>query len=424
MDADLENIDNQDFSEAIPPSEGSVIGFLLKQLRPGMSLSRITLPTFILETRSTIQRLTDWMAHADILRKVADEEDPYIRMLHLCTWIVSGFHVSPRLPKKPYNSLLGEVFRCTLHNPDGSIGGTYEAEQVSHHPPVSAFYYQDRKGGSVIWGHTEMRSKFYGNSAAALMDHENTKVTFECTKLGESYDFNLPDMYCRGILIGTLVIEMCGQVRVTCPKTGVTAIIYFDEKPMLRGKYNCVHGSIFEANPENPKKPKTIIKIDGRWSAYLRATDTRNNKVWLPFDVRKAVPLVITAPPLEEQCPYESEYAWQNVTRYLNEKNTDFATDHKLALEEKQRAERKYFEDNNLEWKLQRFHYDKDLQRYVPNALNTKPYSPDEEPQKMPEPFHIPDLIQQATDAGVVPTMAEVHKKAQEIVDEKIAKNK
>jgi hypothetical protein len=28
----------------------------------------VTLPTFILETRSTLERLTDWMVHANIRR--------------------------------------------------------------------------------------------------------------------------------------------------------------------------------------------------------------------------------------------------------------------------------------------------------------------------------------------------------------------
>ena len=95
----LENIDNEDFSEEIPKKEGSVIWHLIGQLHFGMSLSRITLPTFILETRSTIERFTDWMVHADILRKVQFESDPLIRCLHRCTWSVSGFHVSPRTPK-------------------------------------------------------------------------------------------------------------------------------------------------------------------------------------------------------------------------------------------------------------------------------------------------------------------------------------
>ena len=48
--------------------------------------------------------------------------------------------------KKPYNPILGEVFQCQYDW--GDAGKTlYVAEQVSHHPPVSAFYSTNRKGG-------------------------------------------------------------------------------------------------------------------------------------------------------------------------------------------------------------------------------------------------------------------------------------
>ncbi|EAY00138.1 Oxysterol-binding protein [Trichomonas vaginalis G3] len=411
---ELDKIDDQDFSEEIPKSEGSIVRFLLSQLRPGMSLAKVTLPTFILETRSTIQRLTDWMSHADILRKVALEDDPVMRCFHLCTWIVSGFHMAPRLPKKPYNSLLGEVFRASLLNPDGTCGGTYEAEQVSHHPPISAFYFSDRKGNSVIWGHSEMRSKFTGNSLAAIMDNENTKVNFECLSRHETYEFNFPDMYGRGVLIGTLRMEICGHVRIKCPQTGITALIKFKEKPTFRGKYNEIKGYVYEPGR---KSPKTVIEFTGRWSAYVKATDLRTNKTWLAFDVRKNIPLRIKYPNYTEQCPYESQFLWQNVTRYLLMKDTKNATEHKLALEDKQRAERKYYEDNNIEWKYQRFHYDKEKDRFIPNNLNLTPYSPDEPQQEMSPPFHIPECIQQAQDAGASKPLQEIFKETQEKID-------
>jgi len=414
MSVDLDSIDNQDFSEEIPASEGSVVWHLISQLKPGMSLSRITLPTFILESRSTIQRLTDWMVHADILRKIATEQDPAIRCLHMCTWLVSGFHMSPRTPKKPYNSLLGEVFRAVIKESNGDIGGTYVAEQVSHHPPISAFHYKDRKGNCIVWGHSEMRSKFYTNSIAALMDHENTQVNFECPALGETYRFNFPDMYGRGILVGKLVMEICGTVRVQCAQTGYTAEVVFEEKPWLRGRYNVVNGFVF--GPEENGKRKKVIKLEGRWSAFLKATDLRNNNSWLAFDVRSAVPLTVEAPPLEEQNPYESQYAWQYVTKYLQMKDTKNATEHKLALEEKQRAERKYFEDNSINFELQRFRYDEETQRYVPLDLDLSPYQENEAQQQMPEPFHVPVNIQRAEEVGASKPMNQIHREAEERV--------
>lgn len=45
----------------------SLIWFILKQVRPGMDLSKVVLPTFILEPRSFLDKLTDSYYHADLL---------------------------------------------------------------------------------------------------------------------------------------------------------------------------------------------------------------------------------------------------------------------------------------------------------------------------------------------------------------------
>ena len=66
--------------------EGSIISSLISQLRSvpshnhpdftfndriscrvGMDLSRVTFPTFVLEPRSMLERITDFMAHPDLI---------------------------------------------------------------------------------------------------------------------------------------------------------------------------------------------------------------------------------------------------------------------------------------------------------------------------------------------------------------------
>lgn len=63
--------------------------------------------------------------------------------------------------KKPYNPIIGEVFRCYWKNPSGTKT-FFVAEQVSHHPPVSAFYVSNRRDGYVFNGSILAKSKFYG----------------------------------------------------------------------------------------------------------------------------------------------------------------------------------------------------------------------------------------------------------------------
>ncbi|KAI8431441.1 hypothetical protein MSG28_015960 [Choristoneura fumiferana] len=53
--------------EEVAEENKSLLWFLLKQVRPGMDLSKVVLPTFILEPRSFLDKLSDNYYHADIL---------------------------------------------------------------------------------------------------------------------------------------------------------------------------------------------------------------------------------------------------------------------------------------------------------------------------------------------------------------------
>jgi hypothetical protein len=49
--------------EVLPEENKSILLGMIKQLKNGMDLSRVTLPTFVLEPRSFLERLTDFMLH-------------------------------------------------------------------------------------------------------------------------------------------------------------------------------------------------------------------------------------------------------------------------------------------------------------------------------------------------------------------------
>lgn len=54
-------------TETVSEENKSLIWTLLKQVRPGMDLSKVVLPTFILEPRSFLDKLSDYYYHADFL---------------------------------------------------------------------------------------------------------------------------------------------------------------------------------------------------------------------------------------------------------------------------------------------------------------------------------------------------------------------
>lgn len=60
-------IDDADMEEKLDDQPKSLLLHMMGQLRIGMDLSKITLPTFVLEPRSLLEKLTDCLAHADII---------------------------------------------------------------------------------------------------------------------------------------------------------------------------------------------------------------------------------------------------------------------------------------------------------------------------------------------------------------------
>jgi len=60
---------NKGQTEEVDEENKSLIYCLVKQVRPGMDLSKVVLPTFILEPRSFLEKLTDFYYHSDLLNE-------------------------------------------------------------------------------------------------------------------------------------------------------------------------------------------------------------------------------------------------------------------------------------------------------------------------------------------------------------------
>lgn len=142
-------------------SHGSVVTHLLSQVKIGMDLTKVVLPTFILERRSLLEMYADYFAHPDLFLNIADQKDPRERMIEVVRWYVSAYHAGRKsaVAKKPYNPVLGEFFKCHWDLDDATKPGdrgkdetktlasdgpvpwctrdqlTFVAEQVCHHPP-------------------------------------------------------------------------------------------------------------------------------------------------------------------------------------------------------------------------------------------------------------------------------------------------
>jgi hypothetical protein len=59
--------EDADCAEVLEDDNRSIIMGLIAQLRKGTDLSRVTLPTFVLEPRSLLEKITDFMSHPELV---------------------------------------------------------------------------------------------------------------------------------------------------------------------------------------------------------------------------------------------------------------------------------------------------------------------------------------------------------------------
>ncbi|KIY45736.1 Oxysterol-binding protein [Fistulina hepatica ATCC 64428] len=331
---------NPDDTSILDEDEGSIIMALISQLRVGMDLSRVTFPTFVLEPRSMLERITDFMSHPDLIfgaDKCAEPEERFMRVLQ---YYLAGWHIKPKGVKKPYNPVLGEFFRCRYDYPNGTQG-FYVAEQVSHHPPVSAFFYITPENRVSIIGELRPKSKFLGNSVSTTMEGENRVTLLGLPEDGD-YVVTMPNMYARGILFGKMVLELGDTCQARNDRHGLLCDIEFKTKGFFSGIYNAIAGRV-RCGQED------IGEISGRWSHIMEFKDNRTNKKRVLFDAVKDGQKISTkwVPPQSEQEPNESRRLWADLTKAIINKDMEAATEAKSKVEDAQRDRRRRLEESS-----------------------------------------------------------------------------
>ncbi|XP_041071432.1 oxysterol-binding protein-related protein 8 isoform X3 [Carcharodon carcharias] len=368
---ELGEIGEDSQTEVVSEENKSLIWTLLKQVRPGMDLSKVVLPTFILEPRSFLDKLSDYYYHADFLSQAAAEENPYSRLKKVTKWYLSGFYKKPKGLKKPYNPIIGETFRCMWIHPKANSRTFYIAEQVSHHPPVSAFYVSNRKDGFCVTGSILAKSKFYGNSLSAILDGE-ARLSF--LNRGEDYIMSMPYAHCKGIVYGPMTLELGGYVNITCEKTGYSAIIEFKLKPFL-GNSNNVNQIVGKIKLGS----EVLATLEGHWDGEVMINDKKtgvSEVFWNPTPEIRQQRLTRCTVLFDEQEDMESAKLWQLVTCAIHNKDQNEATSEKFVLEEAQRKAAKQRKAKGEEWIPRLFEQDLVTGEWQYKYADTRPWDP------------------------------------------------
>ena len=145
--------------EVLQEKPKNIILDLISQFKNNLDLHKVTLPVFVLEPRSMLERITDFMSHQQLLFGLSQVQSAEERFLGVVRYFLSGWHVSPFGVRKQFNSVLGEHFRCKWSAFEDESTSFYFSEQVSHHPPISAFTLLNQKNCIFISGTVNLKSK-------------------------------------------------------------------------------------------------------------------------------------------------------------------------------------------------------------------------------------------------------------------------
>uniref|UniRef100_A0A8C4H1K9 Oxysterol-binding protein n=1 Tax=Dicentrarchus labrax TaxID=13489 RepID=A0A8C4H1K9_DICLA len=227
----------------------------------GMELSKIAMPVIFNEPLSFLQRLTEYMEHTSLIHQANATTDSIERMKCVAAFAVSAVASQWERTGKPFNPLLGETYELIRDD----LGFRWVSEQVSHHPPVSAFQAEGLKEDFVFHGSICPKLKFWGKSIEA---EPKGLITLELPKYNEAYTWTNPTCCVHNIIVGQLWIEQYGNVEVLNHKTGERCSMTFKPCGLFGKELHKVEGYILD------KSKKKLCAIYGKWTECLYTVDS------------------------------------------------------------------------------------------------------------------------------------------------------
>lgn len=351
-------------TSAVPAgSKGSWASFLKSIASFNGDLSSLTAPPFILSTTSLTEYSAYWCEHPAIFVAPAREADPAKRALLVLKWFLSTLHQqycsrSEKLgsEKKPLNPFLGELFLGRWEE-SADIGETrLISEQVSHHPPATAYSIVNEKHGIELQGYNAQKASFSSTIQVKQLGHAYLSLTppnkdRSNSEDREHYLITLPNLHIESLIYGTPFVELEKSTKIAS-SNGYIARIDFSGKGWLSGKKNTFSAVLYKES-DGEKNP--LYTADGQWSSSFTIRDARTKKDVETFTVSNMKTTPLTVAPLEEQDAYESRKAWHDVALAIERGDMDATSVAKSKIEVAQRELRKKEKEAGEEWERRFF---------------------------------------------------------------------
>jgi hypothetical protein len=310
-------------------------------------LSNITAPPFVLGENSTVEIPQYWADHPTLFVSQAAEEDPERRALSVLKYFIGTLRnqqYSGRPEKdgvkKPLNAFLGELF--IGHWRDEEIGETrLVAEQVSHHPPITACYLRNDKHGVWAQGFTQQEITFSGT----VNIKQKGYALLHFDKHDEDYLIPVPNIKVKGLLSGTPYPELSGEYCLISSNGYVSHLKFTGKSFFGGGQKNGLEAKLYHADRPN----ETLYTVKGAWNGELTFRNGSGDEIDT-FNVNHLESVNIQVAHLAEQDPWESRKAWGEVISSLHQGDMRRVANAKSRIEQGQRHMREAEAAQGQKW--------------------------------------------------------------------------
>jgi len=344
-------------AEHVPPAQKQSWGAFLKQLASlSGDLSSMTAPPFILSPVSLTEYPSYWCERPDLFAAIADGKTPEDRALLVLKWFIAtlkGQYTSRNekmgSEKKPLNPVLGELFFGYWPDHNGRGETRLTVEQVSHHPPITAYFIENASKGVTLRGHCGQKTTF---SAGAIIVKQvghailDVKLPDNTT---EEYLITLPNLRIDGIFYGSPYIELTNSSYIAS-SSGWVSTVEYKGKGYFGGKSHSFKAVV---SPPGSHAPKHTA--EGLWHETSKIdgdevfTDVRGPKE------------EVNVKDVDEQGDWETRKLWRYVSKGIRGGDFETASREKTKIENEQRQRRKDESAAGTPWQLTYFkHIDED----------------------------------------------------------------
>ncbi|KAK1926347.1 hypothetical protein DB88DRAFT_481513 [Papiliotrema laurentii] len=319
-------------------------------------LSSMTAPPFILSPVSLTEFPAYWCEHPHLFAAISEGATPQERMERVLRWFIAtlkGQYTTRNekmgSEKKPLNPVLGELFYGTWPDVNGRGETVLVVEQVSHHPPITAYFIENKKAGVALQGHSGQKTSFTG-TAINVKQSGHALLTVKPKSGGEEkYLITLPKLRIEGIVWGSPYVELTENSAIQS-STGFTAAIEYKGKGYFSGKPHTFKAVLTQGS-------KQIQTYEGQWTGVSHIGGSKG-PVFLDTSAPKEE---VTVKPISEQGEWESRRLWEKVAKGIRSGQYDEASKDKTRIENEQRQRRRDEAAAESSWQLVRFeHVDSD----------------------------------------------------------------